>query len=207
VRVEILPELLVDVGGIPVSLQKVKTPDRMILLGLRGAGKTVCGRKLSEIAGAGFVDTDDLVERAAGLTVAQIFEKEGEKGFRKRERRAVAQLSGRPVPEVVATGGGVVLSEANRQALSRLGVSVYLRAPAQVLAGRVASAPDTGSRRPPLLGTDPAGEMEALTTQREPLYLETAHVVVESDRPVDQVVQRLLALWQSLRELHSVQGD
>lgn len=190
-----------------MSPQQILTPDRMILVGLRGAGKTACGLKLSEIAGAGFVDTDDLVERAAGLTIAQIFEREGENGFRKRESRAVAQLSGRPVPEVVATGGGVVLRHANRQALSQLGVSVYLRAPAEVLAGRVAGAPDTASRRPPLLGQDPAKEMEALTRQREPLYLELAHVVVESDRPVDQVVHRLLALWQSLRDLHSVQGD
>jgi shikimate kinase len=99
----------------------------MVLTGFMGTGKTAAGRVLSASLGFRFVDTDDLVRERAGMDIAVIFEREGEAGFRRREREAIASLAGRE-GLVIATGGGAVVDPENAAALRRLGPIVWLRA-------------------------------------------------------------------------------
>jgi shikimate kinase len=111
----------------------------LVLIGLRGAGKTTVGRKLAARLGCAFVDTDARVKKAAGCSIGALFAQGGESLFRRFEKQAVFALIGRPAPLVVATGGGAVLDPQNRRILNRLGLVVYLRAPVAVLLERLQS--------------------------------------------------------------------
>lgn len=138
-------------------------PVKLVLVGARGAGKTTVGRHLAERLGTRFLDTDALVEAAAGRPVTAIFAEEGEAGFRRRERAVCASLA--DVDGVIATGGGVVLDPANVAALRRHARVIWLAAPPDELAARCA-----GSDRPPLTGLGAEEEARAILTAREPLY-------------------------------------
>ena len=175
-------------------------PDRFILVGLRGAGKTACGRMLSELAGCGFVDIDDVVAKMAGKEISAIFSEKGEQAFRAMESEAMKGIASRTVPEVIATGGGAVLSRSNRALLSRLGLVAYLRVPAETLVRRLET--DSKTKRPALTPYPLAREMEELFREREPLYLEVAHLVVEADGPIDQLAVYLHTLWKTLKSLY-----
>lgn len=161
---------------------------RLVLVGLRGSGKTSCGQRAASRLGASFVDVDQAIE-ARGRRIPEIFAAEGEAGFRAVEREVIAALVP-PDPAVIATGGGAVLDPVNREALARLGVVVYLRADPRVLAARV-----TGSDRPPLVAGGPEAEARALLAAREPLYVGLARHTVDTDAlTVDEVAARLVAL-------------
>src|SRR5207302_10302778 len=132
-----------DGGGDRVG--GVTRPPRIVLVGYRGAGKTTVGPVLAAKLGWDFADCDDRVEATAGTTVAAIFAREGEAGFRDRESAALAGLMARD-RVVVATGGGAVLRSANRDLL-KAGFVVWLRAPAAVLDRRMTEDPTTAARR------------------------------------------------------------
>jgi shikimate kinase len=100
-------------------------PDRIFLVGFMGAGKTAVGRILADRLNRLFIDTDKLVETGARATVNEIFEKEGENGFRQRERRALVAAATGP-PAVVATGGGLYADRGNRKTVELAGVAVWL---------------------------------------------------------------------------------
>jgi shikimate kinase len=150
-------------------------PDNIFFVGMMGAGKTSVGRMLARDLGKQFYDSDHYIETRTGVKVPVIFELEGEAGFRAREASAIEELSALH-GIVLATGGGAVLSEANRRVLRARGVVVYLRASASELWHRTRH-----DRNRPLLQTaDPFARLTELYTQRDPLYRETAHLVIDS---------------------------
>jgi shikimate kinase len=164
------------------------------LIGYRGAGKTTVGRRLAEAMRVDFRDLDDAIEMRAGATIAEIFAAEGEPGFRARERRELELAAREGGRAVVATGGGIVLAEANVKLLRSSGFVVWLRAPPAVLRGRLERDSATAARRPALSGNSALDEVERMLAAREPLYASTAHVEVDtgSGGP-DEAVRRILA--------------
>ena len=160
-------------------------PEKIFLVGARAAGKTSAGLRLAEVLAYDFVDTDAWLREKQGRTVAEIVAAFGWPGFRELESAALRE-AGRVPRRVVATGGGVVLAAANRAFMRAEGRVFYLAAPAEVLAARLAAAPES-SQRPSLTGR-PSGEEAALVlAEREPLYLEAAHHVVAAEAPLEQV--------------------
>lgn len=157
----------------------------IFLIGPMGAGKSTIGRHLASLLKLEFVDADHEIEKRTGAGIPLIFEIEGEDGFRKRESAAIDELT-RKKNIVLATGGGAVLSADNRQALRSRGTVVYLRASIDILVERTRR-----DRNRPLLQTDdPRARLEEIMKMREPLYLETAHVIVDTDRRSPQAVAR-----------------
>lgn len=162
----------------------------LVLVGLMGAGKTTVGERCAEILDRPFVDTDEVVEVTAHLSVAEIFEQFGETYFRDLERQAVADVAASPAPLVIGCGGGAVLDAASRRALRDAGVVVWLQAPTAVLEARVGG----GTTRPLLRGGGAAPTLERLAAQRAAAYEAAAHVTVDTaDRTIDDVADAVLA--------------
>jgi shikimate kinase len=143
----------------------------IILVGYRGSGKTTIGKKLADRLWQTFVDTDDMVAKAAGKTIKQIFEEDGEAKFRELEIAAVRDACATS-DHVIALGGGAVTRQENRDAVKQSGHKVvYLRCDPQVLLKRIESDPTTATTRPNL--TTMGGGIEEIRTLlavREPLY-------------------------------------
>jgi len=169
------------------------------LVGMMGAGKTTLGKALAHRMGHEFLDTDRLLVERTGVPVATIFEIEGEAGFRRRESGVLAEVARREGC-VVATGGGIVLSEDNRRAMRESGTVVYLRARLENLWERTRH--DT--TRPLLATANPRATLESLLEEREPLYREAAHVVVDTgSQSSSTLVNRVLS---ALREREPGEG-
>jgi len=163
--------------------------DRVVLVGMMGAGKTTVGRELAARLGWRFLDSDTLVEESTGATVAELFADRGEEAFRAEESRVLAEALAGDGPAVVSAAGGAVLAAANRALLATSGAVVWLRAEPATLAARVGD----GAGRP-LLAGDPAGVLAELDAARRPLYGEVADVVVDvDDLDSSTVVDRILA--------------
>ncbi len=141
-----------------------------------GSGKSSVGRLLSSLTGFALVDTDTLVAQKAGKSIPDIFRVDGEDRFRSLETEALRGLVGR-IGLIVATGGGVVVREENRQILREIGPVVWLDASTDQLHQRVKH-----SKRPLLQTEDPRRTLEELYRAREPLYLETATVRIDSGK-------------------------
>jgi len=167
-------------------------PQRLLLVGMMGAGKSTVAGALAARLGWPLVDTDALVEQQAGASVAEIFAGQGEARFRALESAAVAGLQAGPEPLVVSVGGGAVLDQANRSALRRAGTVVWLRARPETLAARVGD----GAGRPLLAGGGP-GALERLLAEREALYRQVSDLVIDvDDLSPGQVVDKLCqSLW------------
>ena len=150
----------------------------IVMIGFMGAGKTTVGRLVARALGREFADTDQMIERASGTTIGEIFTREGELGFRRREIAAIDRAIATP-GRVVAVGGGAVLSADNRTALKQAGLLVYLRATPETLAGRL-----TGVTDRPLLAnaSDRAGRIRDLLVARGPIYETAGDVAVDTDR-------------------------
>ena len=163
----------------------------IFLIGPMGAGKSAVGKQLARRLRLRFHDADAEIEARTGVDIPFIFEKEGEAGFRLRERRVVEDLTALS-GIVLATGGGVVMDEDNRRLLAERGLVVYLHTsvPQQLARTR-------HSRDRPLLDTpDPEARLRELMAVREPLYRELAELVIDTDgRKVgavaDEIRQRL----------------
>ena len=164
------------------------------LVGLMGAGKTTIGRQLARRLGRRFYDSDHEIVARTGVPIPTIFEIEGEEGFRRRESLAIAELtSGTDI--VLATGGGVVLSPENRKRLHDSGWVVYLNVPPTMLFGRTGH----DRNRPLLRVENPLGKLEELHALRDPLYRETAHLVVDGSHLVASgIVHHLLKEFNRL---------
>jgi shikimate kinase len=161
----------------------------IFLVGMMGAGKSSVARELGKQLGCAVFDSDAVIREEAGMTIPEIFSREGEAGFRARERAAIEALAARG--GVVALGGGAMVQAGAAERLRASGVVVYLRARAETLARRVGS----GASRPLLAGLDPAGRLAKLRemlAQREPAYLR-AHHVVDADRGNPRRVAREIA--------------
>ncbi len=166
----------------------------IFLIGPMGAGKSTVGRCLAELLHKQFQDSDHEIEARTGAAIPLIFEIEGETGFRKRESAVLDELT-QQRNVVLATGGGVVLAAENRQRLHDRGIVVYLRAPLETLVKRTRH-----DRHRPLLQTaDRRGALEKILAEREPLYREAAHIVVETSSRAPMTVAREIA--KKLKEL------
>lgn len=165
----------------------------LVLVGMMGTGKTTVGRALADRLGRPFRDSDAEIEARTGRTVAQIFAEDGEAAFRREEAGVLAEDLGAARPSVIAAAGGTVLDPRNRDRMRAAGTVVWLRAPVEVLVERVA----TGTHRP-AVDADPQGTLARMETDREALYAEVADVAVDSTRPVDELVEEILA---AVREL------
>ena len=175
----------------------------LVLIGLPGSGKTAVGRRLAARHEAVFVDLDVEIEATAGMTIPEIFEAEGEAGFRRRERRAVAAL-GPPDPgpglrRVISPGGGAILDPRNRWALFRGRVAAWLDVRPEVLAQRLRRSPTV---RPLVHGGDPLGRIRTLAADRQRFY-GAAHQVngVAEMAGVVAAVERLLEAGPSTSTL------
>ena len=165
----------------------------VFLVGMMGAGKTTLGKALAQRLSAEFFDTDKVLVERTGVPVATIFEIEGEAGFRRRESGILAELAERD-DCVVATGGGAVLSEENRTLMRAHGTVVYLRARIESLWERTRH----DSSRPLLATPDPRATLAEILEQRDPLYREAAHLVVDTGaQSAATLVSRVVA---ALRE-------
>ncbi|MEQ1600846.1 MAG: shikimate kinase AroK [Methylophilaceae bacterium] len=159
----------------------------VFLVGLMGAGKTTVGRLLAKHFDMQFYDTDHEIELRTGVKIPIIFEVEGEDGFRKREISAIEELT-KLQHIVLATGGGAVLAEENRQHLKNNGTVIYLRASVQELWRRTRN----DKTRPLLQTENPRAKLEQLFEERNPLYSEIASIVVDTGgQPVNHIVQHL----------------
>jgi shikimate kinase len=165
------------------------------LIGYRGSGKSSVAAPLAERLGCACVDADAEIERRAGRSIRAIFDESGEPAFRRLEKEVLAELLARK-GLVIAAGGGAVLDEETRQAMQAAGPVVWLRAPATVLAERIAGDATTSGRRPDLTDRGGPAEITELLAARMPLYEACAtHIVETHDRSleaiVDEIVQRL----------------
>lgn len=150
-------------------------PQNIFLVGLMGAGKTSVGRMLAKRMNKDFYDADAEIERATGVKIPVIFDIEGESGFRAREEKVIERLTAMH-DIVLATGGGAVLSPANRDRLKQHGHVIYLRAAPEDLWRRTRR-----DRNRPLLQTaNPLAKLKELHAQRDPLYSEMADLVVDT---------------------------
>jgi shikimate kinase len=158
----------------------------IFLIGYRGTGKTAVARILAEELKWGWADSDQLVESRASLSIRQIFEQEGEAGFRDREAAVLDELCRRQ-KQVIATGGGVVLREDNRRKLRSAGRVVWLTAEAATLWRRMQEDPTTANRRPPLT-VGGLQEVEQVLKAREALYRACADLTVSTEeRSLEEV--------------------
>jgi len=140
-----------------------------------GAGKTTMGRQIAKRLNMDFEDSDHVIEEHTGVDIPLIFEKEGEEGFRKRESAVIDELTQRS-RLVLATGGGAVLAEENRQFLKNRGTVIYLHSDIKHLLERVGH----DKNRPLLQTPDPAATLEEIMKIREPLYRETADIIINT---------------------------
>jgi shikimate kinase/3-dehydroquinate synthase len=166
-------------GGAPLNI---------VLIGFMGTGKTEVGRRLAEQLGRPFVDTDAIIERRAGRTVARIFAEDGEPAFRELESAAVAEAAAAP-GRIIATGGGVPLRDDNMRHLRRHGVIVALTAAPQEILARV--GPDAPVR--PLLGSDPESAVRRLLVERDAAYRRADVVFDTSGETAEAVAGQVLA--------------
>ena len=161
------------------------------LVGLPGSGKTTVGRQLSRRLQLPFVDSDHAIEQRIGCSIREFFDREGEDRFRDIEEEVIDQLTRVP-GGVLSTGGGVVIRPYNRLHLRERGRVIYLKSAPEELFRRLRY----DSSRPLLQVADPMVRLRDLFAQRDPLYRETAHFVMETGRPsvatlVNMIVMQL----------------
>ena len=157
------------------AAERVLGQRHLVLVGLMGAGKSAIGRRLAGVFGRPFTDSDTVVEKAAGQTIADIFASDGEESFRKMEEGAIRHLL-EGAPAVIATGGGAFMRSANRARIRRSALSVWLRAELDVLVARIRRP----ASRPLLAGDNLHGTLARLIRERHPVYA-GADVTVDSE--------------------------
>jgi shikimate kinase len=161
----------------------------IVLVGMMGAGKSSVGRRLSQRIGIPFVDADTEIEKAAGMSIPDIFATHGEPEFRAGEARVIARLL-EGGPQVLATGGGAFMNDGTRAGIAAKGISVWLRAELEVLVKRIRRRHDR-----PLLATtdDPATTLRELIDLRYPIYAQAELTVQSRDVPHDRIVDEIVA--------------
>lgn len=170
-------------GQVTTRLRKT-----VVLVGMMGAGKTAIGTALARTLGVPFIDSDDEIEKAANRSVAEIFARDGEAFFRQKESQVLERLLAGP-PCVLSTGGGAFLAPANREAIARAGVAVWLKADLELLWQRVRHK----TTRPLLRTENPKETLRTLLEARTPAYSK-AEVTVEAraDYSIDEMTQKVI---------------
>ncbi|MCG7895946.1 MAG: shikimate kinase AroK [Candidatus Thiodiazotropha taylori] len=166
----------------------------LFLIGPMGAGKTTVGRQLAEHFRKEFIDSDLEIQRRTGVDIPTIFEFEGEEGFRQREQEVIDELTQRE-EVVLATGGGAVIREQNRKALSSRGLVIYLHCTVEQQFERT----HRDKNRPLLQTDDPMAKLKSLMAERDPLYRQTADLLISTEgRNTQAVVQDIRKQINSL---------
>jgi shikimate kinase len=160
----------------------------IVLVGMMGVGKSSIGRRLAARLGVPFVDADTEIEKAAGMSIADIFARHGEAYFRSGEARVIARLLDAG-PQVLASGGGAVMNADTRAAIKAKGVSIWLKAEIDVLLRRVAKRK---SERPMLHTDDPSETLRQLLIAREPVYAQADLTVQSHEGPHDAIVAEIM---------------
>ena len=161
---------------------------RPILVGMPGTGKSTVARQLARRLGLAYIDSDAVIEQHLGETIRSFFDREGEAAFRDLEERVLDELTQQPTT-VLATGGGAVLRPLNRERLRSRGTVIYLRSSPEQLVRRLRH--DT--KRPLLQGVDPLQKLRTLYEERDPLYRECSHYVMDThDAALATLVHRIL---------------
>lgn len=160
----------------------------IFLIGPMGAGKTTMGRQIAKRLNMAFEDSDHAIEAHTGVDIPLIFEKEGEDGFRKREISIIDELT-QQENLVLATGGGAILAEENRQHLKSRGIVIYLHSDIKYLIERTRH----DKNRPLLQTADPAAKLRELMVIREPLYRQTADIIINTgQQSIRNVINTIL---------------
>ncbi len=184
---------IADVLGTDVArlLREREEPTPAVaLLGLRGAGKTTVGRRLASALAVRFVELDELVEKAADLSLAELFALHGEPYYRRLERECLERLLEERQPLVLATGGGIVTSEETFSLLRRLAVTIWLRARPEDHWNRVLLQ---GDKRPTADHPQAMKELRRLLRERAHLYAKASYNVNTSGRAIDSIVEKAVA--------------
>jgi len=168
----------------------------LVLVGMMGAGKSSVGKRLAQVLDLPFKDADEEIERAAGLSIPDIFALRGEAEFREGERRVIARLLDDP-PHVLATGGGAFVNPETRSLMrAKNAVSIWLKADPEVLARRVGRK----DNRPLLRGKDPRQVLTELLAAREPAYSQADLTVESNDGPHQHTVDAILTALKAKLE-------
>ena len=166
------------------------------LVGMMGAGKTSIGKRLAARLDVSFADADHEIEAAAGMTVAEIFAKYGEPEFRRLERSVIARLL-HDKPGVLATGGGAYMDDATRAGMKDAAFTIWLKAPIDILLGRVRKRQEHDQSRPLLNTDDMRGTLEKLSATREPVYALADMVLESGDEPHAVLLDKIIAALAS----------
>ncbi|MDH5471403.1 MAG: shikimate kinase AroK [Gammaproteobacteria bacterium] len=173
------------------------TKTNIFLIGPMGAGKTTMGRQLARKLHFQFYDSDHVIEERTGADIPLIFEKEGEDGFRKREQQVIDELT-QMDNIVLATGGGAILLPENRQNLKNRGTVIYLHSHIEHLIERTRH----DKNRPLLQTNDPEAKLRELMKIREPLYKETADIIINTGKKsIRSVISAILDKLQSKKKI------
>lgn len=159
----------------------------VVLVGLMGCGKSAIGRRLASKLSLPFVDADEEIEKAAGMSIEEIFADHGEPYFRDGERKVLSRLL-RSGPQVLATGGGAFMNEETRAAIAENGISIWLRAELPLLVRRVGRR----GNRPLLKNAEPEEVLRNLMTTRYPVYAKADMTVESRDVPHDVIVGEIV---------------
>jgi shikimate kinase len=194
-----------DAGEQAIAAVILSRLDRrsIVLVGMMGVGKSSIGRRLAARLGVPFVDADAEIEKAAGMSIADIFARHGEAYFRSGEARVIARLleSG---PQILASGGGAVMNADTRSAIKAKGVSIWLKAEIDVLLRRVAKRKN---ERPMLQTDDPSETLRQLLIAREPVYAQADITVQSREGPHDVIVIEIMQALLGLLEAPTHDGS
>jgi shikimate kinase len=168
----------------------------IVLVGMMGVGKSSIGRRLAARLAIPFVDADTEIEKAAGMSVPDIFARHGEADFRSGEARVIARLLDGG-PQVLATGGGAVMNPDTRAAIKAKGVSIWLNAEFDVLMRRIAKRKED---RPMLQTADPAATLRELLAVREPVYAQADIAVQSREGPHEAIVAEIMTALAAFLE-------
>ncbi len=188
-----------DGGVIPGAILPRLGHRSIVLVGMMGVGKSSIGRRLGARLGLPFVDADAEIEKAAGMSIADIFARHGETDFRSGEARVIARLL-EGGPQVLATGGGAVMNADTRAAIKAKAISVWLSADVDVLMRRIAKRKND---RPMLQTPDPAATLRHLMAEREPVYAQADISVQSREVPHDAIVTQIMRALAAFLDGHA----
>lgn len=175
-------------AALPAAIVAALGPRSVVLVGMMGAGKSSIGRRLAGELGIPFVDADTEIEKAAGMSIPDMFSSKGEAYFRAGEARVIARLLDCG-PQVLATGGGAFMNEQTRELVRQKGVSIWLKADLDVLLRRVKRRTD----RPLLKTDDPAVTLTQLMELRDPVYAEANLTIQSRDVPHETIMTEIIS--------------